>query len=1125
MARTPKVELDLTPTPGGPQLQLPPRQLSEGDPTGQYPSGGQFNVLDSLDKRIGVLQRTLEEEMLGLRLTQNSIAEELSLVLRLLNKQGNHSHPWNQLAERGTPLSPHSGPSMSSALHSEIRGGRAETNSSSVRYPGGASQSTNVAARAQQRNYLGGEVSLAPAEGSYHSGAISQRDRQTSNPDFEEQGPSNRHHRSLRSERGSKGIGAAAFSASMSGWTFGLPPSWPKCVTLRSELKGEARTQESVAVVASLARQISDLTETEGGSKESRCRVWDPDAMPMILYDALSVVFLIHDLFVTPYVMVMDVEDNEALQALGLASALYWTFDFFLGFNVGYYKKGELVVRRKAAVLRYIKRWFFPNLVILLFDWLSIQLQSSKGNNPLLQLKVVRILKVFRLIKFFRLARLIKLMDKLSALVSKGARTIVQVLKIAFFVLIYNHLLACIWCWIGRQKDTNTGNHWVDYEASLGGAAQNNGLEAKRFSELSDAYIYISAFHWTVAQMTPGPIDVVAVNMLEKVFNITLLLFGLFFVSIIVSLMSGQVMQLIISQRDMQDKLDKLEHYLRHSKVPRSLAVRVQRQVLDRLGVGGPIKEEDVVALKLLSQNMRAELLYESRKMHLFLHPLFELWHQIDVGSIRSLCMDAMTLMYLSTEDELFAAEQEATCAYVLNRGRMTYLQAPETARVDDIIMMDVQVRVWFCEAALWSNWVHVGRCEARTACHMVALDAKATLRCIEKKAAVAFAIKQYGRNFHVRIVSAVPPDAPYPTDLHVPNTDVGDLAPQYVGIGLFKSAIKRGKLQINSFNQEILEEELRKEKSTLQQNASGDLQRVVAVVALRLMRTDGLVLVQLGKWRPANGISVSAELPGSKRVLGELPHKALQRVIDGDLGPLAKGVVLEGSEQDSFTRDSPKFGMRTTYLRTVHEAVFAKNVLVEELPEIADCNIGGELVKILAIGGRTEIRLYGWLSLALLAELQDGDRAVELKEAMEQLDVEDLFRAHHGFDEDSESAHDGSVKGRSADRLRNGGQRDAGSDDHRAFDSDDQNLRISDMPSDGSQKAFPMIHESEEERELSFREDEPEVPEADKNGAAILRNKGAIHAAKSGGKSPRKLDLVREPPTEQVKKLTYQDL
>merc|ERR1712232_1108480 len=126
--------------------------------------------------------------------------------------------------------------------------------------------------------------------------------------------------------------------------------------------------------------------------------------------------------------------------------------------------------------------------------------------------------------------------------------------------------------------------------------------------------------------------------------------------------------------------------------------------------------------------------------------------------------------------------------------------------------------------------------------------------------------MKQYGRNFYMRVVSACPPHAPWPDDLQVPFTDISDLMSQHVGIGLYKRALKKGHLTLSKEMQKLLENELNDEKCTLQKASNGDLERVVALVVLDLRRSDGYIFTQVGKYTLSGGVKVSVELPGKKR-------------------------------------------------------------------------------------------------------------------------------------------------------------------------------------------------------------------------------------------------------------------
>eukprot|EP00971_Amphidinium_carterae_P264423 5245475-Amphidinium_carterae.1 len=62
-----------------------------------------------------------------------------------------------------------------------------------------------------------------------------------------------------------------------------------------------------------------------------------------------------------------------------------------------------------------------------------------------------------------------------------------QVSKIVFGVLIYNHFVSCLWLFIGRRVQSDTGEGWLDYL-----------VEGEPLSEQSFKYQYVTSFHWTV---------------------------------------------------------------------------------------------------------------------------------------------------------------------------------------------------------------------------------------------------------------------------------------------------------------------------------------------------------------------------------------------------------------------------------------------------------------------------------------------------------------------------------------------------------------------------------------------------------------------------------------------------
>merc|ERR1712151_779974 len=92
------------------------------------------------------------------------------------------------------------------------------------------------------------------------------------------------------------------------------------------------------------------------------------------------------------------------------------------------------------------------------------------------------------------------------------------------------------------------------------------------------------------------------------------------------------------------------------------------------------------------------------------------------------------------------------------------------------------------------------------------------------------------------------------------------------------------------------LESEVREGKFTLVIFGDGEVERLVVVVAVRLKRGDE-ILARLGVWSDKQA-KPGCTLPGGKRLEGELPNVACERVVDGELSFLAEcGLEIEGTE------------------------------------------------------------------------------------------------------------------------------------------------------------------------------------------------------------------------------------
>merc|ERR1719277_665689 len=95
------------------------------------------------------------------------------------------------------------------------------------------------------------------------------------------------------------------------------------------------------------------------------------------------------------------------------------------------------------------------------------------------------------------------------------------------------------------------------------------------------------------------------------------------------------------------------------------------------------------------------------------------------------------------------------------------------------------------------------------------------------------------------------------------------------------------------------LEKEVLSGSSVLIIVGNGVVERCVALTVIKLIRTDGCMLVQLGTWSKDKGVTAGCRLPGAKHLEGEIPRTTIQRHIDTELHPFAPYITVDGETVD----------------------------------------------------------------------------------------------------------------------------------------------------------------------------------------------------------------------------------
>lgn len=702
-----------------------------------------------------------------------------------------------------------------------------------------------------------------------------------------------------------------------------------------------------------------------------------------VFIEVLGLAFLANDLVISPYIVAWDVAVNLPIVIMMWSSMSYWTLEMGLNFVTGYYSHGELQTQLLAVSRHYLRGTFCIDFFLVCCDVVSVvthyTLISSAASPSVDTLSLVRLTKFTRLLRISALLRLGKLTSAISkmqlASLSDNKGFILQVLRFLFATIFINHLLCCLWFVIGQWAPSDTGSGWLD--ATVKGPVCGAYEECK-FSEASPFYQYMLAFHWSIAQVTLGSMEVVPSNSYERAFNILLLFFGVLFASTIVSSFSTLAMQLMMKRQDRVEKTARLRTFLVQHKVRSRLAVRVLRQVHEKSPHKPFMYEHNVDTLSLLSADLREELFCAIRKPHLNTHCVFRLWTEIDTTAVEMICHEAVTFLFFGPGDEVFRPEVEALSAYHAVKGSLEYVQDPRSSVVDDFETTAVGVGSWVSEAAWWTRWTHVGRLTAHQATQLLVVEAKGVFKVAESRPVIIGIAKTYARMFHSHLVASTPPHAPWPNDLHL-EIHPADFVDVRVGIRLLDQLTKRGNLLLTDAQKLKLHKELEAGTCGIHLAASSELERVCFLSLLRISDEFGRILAQVRRTDKKGALVTELRLPGAKRAQGELPQEALQRLLDS-MGDLAESLELTHTEREVVDADSASVGIRTTYIQTTHFAALCDDapqrmILVSaggtqmrqsgiSGPGRLSTRLGRKFITpdLFAISGKESTSLFAWL-------------------------------------------------------------------------------------------------------------------------------------------------------------------
>ncbi|CAE8582907.1 unnamed protein product [Polarella glacialis] len=517
--------------------------------------------------------------------------------------------------------------------------------------------------------------------------------------------------------------------------TVQLHPPWRQaCVS--SKRASSTRGSQSPGLHKLMFTPVHVVERVADGSCCWNCLnslVMDPGSNKRRAFEVFGLLLIFYDLVWWP-AQIFGYTSVPFTDVILWLSSAFWKCDLLMSFFVGFtiHDQGLIEMRVSKVARHYAMTWLPIELSLVLLDSTLnalILLSDHKvadlgGDTFLAKVPYLRMIRLLRLIKATNI-----ISDLSDRIQSETTRILVRVLKLLFFIMLINHLVACCWYAVGIS-DLEREDTWV----------KANDLNGK-----GKVYAYTTALHWSMTQFTPASMEVVPVNELERSFTICVIVSAMVIFSSFISTITNAMNQLKNLNSERNAELVKLRRFFSERRVSASLVARISSCIHQSTKLtSSRVHSEDISILELLPVSLKCDLAEEVFAPTLCAHPFFLTWGGYYPRECKRLCLAARSLS-LNAQDELFNTGQASGSMYFLTSGAMVFTR-------DDRELAELPAFVspgqWLAEPSLWIQWKHVGHVSSTENCELVSLHCEPAIKVLAQNTSTISGARRYARTF-----------------------------------------------------------------------------------------------------------------------------------------------------------------------------------------------------------------------------------------------------------------------------------------------------------------------------------------------------------------------------------------
>jgi hypothetical protein len=518
-------------------------------------------------------------------------------------------------------------------------------------------------------------------------------------------------------------------------WTATTESECRSKVSIQRKVQQKNFHRTSLHVLMANIQQTRTNLEPEDAGVAQWCFV-RPGSRRKHAWDSFGLGLIAYEIFTAP-LQIFSPPFTDLSRLLTLAGTIYWTLDITMQFFMGYFTKDGIVESRLWKIRRaYMKRWFLLDIIAVVIDYMCVALSDSS---------TLDYVGLVRILRFIRLVRVLKVPTRVESwtfgMHANKPLIILGMLQSFGTIIIVCHFLACGWYALGLVS--NGRYIWIDEYRVRGREWQ---------------YRYFTSLHWALTQFTPASMEIHATNSVERGYTVLNIMLGIIAFSSLVGGTTASIQTMRADRRQRWLRESKMRRYMEENNIAAStrFAVFSFLKFANRDDVSS-LRECDLELITILpiwlKTRLRAEVFsipFARKGAHPLMRVLVK-WNMCK--SYKRLCDSALAQGGCMKGREVFDSRGAASKMYFITKGgmefhgdssgnvedRLSYLSYNKSTRSrsahshdgkygDDHVLLgdDAPWHLhWFCEAALWLNWSHVGRMSALKHSELVELTAE----------------------------------------------------------------------------------------------------------------------------------------------------------------------------------------------------------------------------------------------------------------------------------------------------------------------------------------------------------------------------------------------------------------